>query len=341
MPKMKKILFPILLISSLIIFSKCSTDFDIYADYKDVTIVYGIIDISDDTTWVKITKAFTGPGNALLIAQNPDSSNYSYKLDVVLNGKDGNFELPPIVLDTVTIHNKALTDTVISESGDTTILNPFYSPNQLVYYAIEPLDKDAEYTLVINKTDGQLTASTSLVGDFHVTKPINRIVFSETADGSVKWISTSNGKRYEVSLRFNYLEFAPGYSDTLQKSVDWFLGVVNSKTTDGGENLEKTYSGPAFYSLLESKLEPIPNVERWADDVDITIACGSQVLATYLAINSAGGSLLEEVPVYSNIEGGTGVFASRHTITKDILLSVTTERNLIEHYNLGFKFKSK
>ncbi len=65
------------------------------------------------------------------------------------------------------------------------------------------------------------------------------------------------------------------------------------------------------------------------------------MLATYLDINPAGGSLLEEVPVYSNIEGGTGVFASRHTIMKDIKLSVTTERNLIEDYNLGFKFKSK
>jgi hypothetical protein len=341
MPKMKKIIFPFLLISSLIIFNNCSTDFDIYADYKDVTIVYGLIDISDDTTWVKITKAFTGPGNALLIAQNPDSSNYPYKLDVNLVGNKKGTELDPIVFDTITIHNKAITDTVINEAGDTTILNPFYSPNQLVYYAVATLDKDANYTLVINKTNEQLTASSDLVDDFHVGSPVNRIVFSETSDGSIKWSSTKNGKRYEVSLRFNYLELAPGYADTLRKSVDWFLGIVNSKTIDGGEDLEKTYSGPGFYSLLESKLEPIPNVERWVDNVNITIACGSQVLATYLDINSAGGSLLEEVPVYSNIEGGTGVFASRHTIVKDIRLSVTTERNLIEHYNLGFKFKSK
>ncbi len=338
---MKKIRFTFLLILSLIIFSKCSTDFDIYADYKDVTIVYGIIGISDDTTWVKITKAFTGPGNALLIAQNPDSSNYSYKLDVTLVGKKNGNELDPIVLDTITIHNKAITDTVISETGDTTILNPFYSPDQLVYYAVAQLDKDAEYTLVINKEDGQLTALTTLVNNFSISKPNARITFSQTSDGDIEWYSTKNGKRNEVSLRFKYLEFAPGYSDTLHKSIEWFLGVVNSKTTDGGEDLVKSYSGPGFYTLLESKLDPIPNVERWADSVDVTIACGSQVLSTYLDINSAGGSLLEEVPVYSNIEGGTGVFASRHTIVKYVRLSVVTERNLIEDYDLGFKFKSK
>ena len=338
---MKKIFYPLLLISSIIILNRCSTDFDIYAEYKDVTIVYGILDISDDTTWVKLTKAYTGPGNALLIAKNPDSSNYPYKLDVSLVGKEGNNVLSPIVFDTITIHNKAVTETIINEDGDTIILNPFYAPDQLLYYAAEPLNKNADYTLLINKTDKQLSASTSIVDEFNVSKPVNRISFSTTTDGSIEWKSTKNGKRYEVSLRFNYQEYAPGYSDTLNKSVEWFLGVVNSKTTDGGEGLEKTYSGPGFYTLLESKLEPIPNVQRWAGNVDITIACGSQVLATYLDINSAGGSLLEEVPVYSNIDGGTGVFASRHTIMRVVGLSVTTERNLIEDYNLGFKFKSK
>lgn len=341
---MKKIIFPILLISTLLIFNKCSTDFDIYADYKDITIVYGIMDISDDTSWIKITKAFTGPGNALLIAQNPDSSNYSYKLDVTLNGKKGNIELDPIVFDTITIHNKALTDTVINENGDTTFLNPFYSPDQLVYYAVAPLDKDAEYTLVINKKDEQLTASTHLVDNFSIIKPNNRITFPKsttTPDPPIEWRSANNGKSYEVSLRFKYLELAPGYPDTLHKSVDWPLGVVNSKTTDGGEELVKTYSGPGFYALLESNLDSIPNVERWTDSVDITIACGSQVLATYLDINSAEGSLLEEVPVYSNIVGGTGVFASRHTIMRTLRLSFVTERTLVEDYDLGFKLKSK
>lgn len=338
---MKKILLVFLLVSSLFSFNRCSTDFDMYAEYKDITIVYGLADISDDTTWVKITKAYTGPGNALLIAQNPDSSNYPYKLGVSLVGKKNGNELDPVVFDTITIHNKAITDTIINDDGDTTILNPFYSPDQLVYYAKGSLDDEAEYTLTIDKKDSQLIASTKIVNNFSVIKPVNRIVFSTTADGRINWLSAVNGKRYEVSLMFNYSEYAPGYSDTIRESVYWFLGVENSKTTDGGETMESVYSGIDFFSLLESEIPDIPNVERWADDVDITIACGSQVLATYLDINAGSGSLLEEVPIYSNIEGGSGVFASRHTILKPILLSSTTERTLVEDYDLGFKFKSK
>ncbi len=341
---MKNKIIPIALFFSLLFFTKCSTDFNMYADYKDITVVYSIANIDSDTTWVKITKAFTGPGNALLIAKNPDSSNYSYKLDATLTGKKNGTNLTPITLDTLTIHNKAIADTVISENGDTTLLNPFYAPNQLVYYAVGSLDKDAEYTLTVNKKNQKITATTSLVNNFTVSKPINRISFSNSSqspDGKIEWSSAKNGKRYEVSLRFNYLELLPGKPDTLHKSIDWFLGVVSSKTSDGGENLEETYSGPAFYNLLQNKLEAISNVERWVDNVDMTIACGSQVLATYLNINTGSGSLLEEVPDYTNIIDGVGLFASRYTNVKSIPLSVITERTLVQDYDLGFKYKTK
>lgn len=320
----------------------CSTEIDMYDDYKDVTIVYAIADISEDTTWVKITKAFIGPGNALLIASNPDSSNYSYKLEATLVGRKNGNDLEPIPLDTITIYSKHQTEYIINEDGDTIIINPFYSPAQLMYYAVGQLDSDANYTLNITRNDGvTLSASTGLVDNFSVIKPVNRIVFSQTNDGTLEWSSAKNGIRNEVSFTFHYSEFGDNYSDTLTKSVSWFVGVRDASTGDGGEGMDISYSGIRFFKILEAELPDIPNVERWAEKVDITIACGSQVLSTYLDINSGGASLLEEVPVYSNIDGGTGIFASRHTIVKTLKLSSTTERDLIEDYNLGFKFKSK
>ncbi len=339
--KMKKTILSIFILAAVIIFNNCSTDFDMYADYEDVTIVYGITDFSDDTTWVKITKAFTGPGNILLIAQNPDSSNYPYKLDATITGRKNGTDLEPMQLDTITIHNKAITDTVINNEGDTVILNPFYSPSQLMYYTTETLDQDAEYKLTINKADGAMTASTGIVNSFNINKPNSRFAFSKTSDGTIEWYSAKNGMRNEVTLRFNYLEYASGYSDTLHKYVQWYVGSKDSKTIEGSEKLVISYSGQYFFDLLETELEPVPNVERWADSVYMTIACGSQVLSTYIDINSNAGSLLEEVPIYSNIEGGSGIFASRHTVMKPIRLSLTTERTLIEDHNLGFKFKTK
>ncbi len=83
----RKIIYSVLLLSVIALFNRCSNEVDLYADYQDITIVYGILDYSDDTSWIKVTRAYSGPGNALLIAHNPDSSNYPYKLNITLTGR--------------------------------------------------------------------------------------------------------------------------------------------------------------------------------------------------------------------------------------------------------------
>ena len=52
----------------LFMFNACNTDVDLYSDYKDITVVYGLLDPGKDTNYVKINKAFLGPGNAFDIA---------------------------------------------------------------------------------------------------------------------------------------------------------------------------------------------------------------------------------------------------------------------------------
>jgi hypothetical protein len=335
----KPILYLLLLLVTITIVN-CSTDFDLYADYEDTSIVYCIADISDDTTWVRITKAYRGTDNILLNAKNPDSSNYSYKLNASLTGLKNGVSLEPIPLDTITIHHKELSDTIINYYGDTVFLNPFYAPDQLMYYAVGKLDKDALYTLSISKNNGRnVSASTTLVDEFYVTKPDRRIIFTQNTSGSIEWLSAKNGARYYISTVFNYSEYESGYNDTLQKSVDWFHKTVNAKSNNGGETMEIVYSGADFYSNLEAQLPDIPNVKRWAENVEIKIVCGSQVLISYIAINSTGASINEEVPTYTNINNGVGIFASRHTIIEKIKLSLTSERILVESYDLGFKYK--
>jgi hypothetical protein len=326
----------------LIFFGGCSTDVDMYDDYKDITVVYGIVDVDSDTTWIKITKAFSGPGNALVIAANPDSSNYPFKLDVQLIGKKlGSDALPPIVLDTITIHNKKITEYIIDDTGDTVVSHPFYGPDQLMYYTTQPLLNDYTYKLQIDNKGKVIQAETSMISNFSITGPVNRISFSLTpppTDPTIEWRSVQNGKRYEISLTFNYKELLPGSSDTTNKSVSWPVGVRKSKTVDGGEEMVISYNGSTFFALLNdpANLPVIPNVQRWAGLVDIHIAAGSQVLQTFLDINGASGSLLEEVPLYTNLDGGIGIFASRHNTVRSLKLTSLTEADLIKQ-DLGFK----
>ena len=117
-------------------FASCSTDVELYTDYKDVAIIYGLLDHQADTNFIKITRAFCGtnddPINAHEVALIADSSNYPGKLDarlVELKSTIGSQYEPTgreLVLDTMTIHDK--------EEGT------FYSPDQKVYYTTEQLN---------------------------------------------------------------------------------------------------------------------------------------------------------------------------------------------------------
>ncbi len=303
----------------------CNNDVNLYADYKEIPVIYGLLDYQNDTIWIKVTKAFSGPGNALEFAKNPDSSNYSSKLEVTLTGRKNGNDLPAIIFDTITIHNKNAGDSI------------FYYPDQLMYYSTEQLDQDAEYTLKVKLNDKDVTAKTKLVKNFHITYPVRTISF--TSDKNINWNSAINGKRYETDMVFHYEEMLPGTSDTLHKTISWHLGMKHSISTSGYESMAMGYSGDNFYKLLENKLEKIPNVQRWTGNIDVIVACASQELDTYIEINNGTSGLLQEIPTFTNINGGVGLFASRHTVVQSVPMTVTSERKLIEDYDLGFKFK--
>lgn len=319
---MKKVLFFLMLVAGVFSVYRCSNEVDLYADYKDITIVYGLLDISDDTTWIKITKAFLGPGDALSIAKNPDSSNYPYKVNASLTARKNSIDQPPIYLDTITIHNKQAGDSV------------FYYPDQLMYYTTAAIDGDAAYTLKIEDADHSISAQTKVIKNFTITKPVNRISFTSNV-GEIEWYSAENGKRYEVELIFNYKELAPGYTDTLDLQMYWFLSIEVSKDTEGGEKMQSTYAGPGFYTRVQAEIPVIDNVKRWAGPVDVVISAASQEFHTYIEANGASGNLLQEVPIYTNVENGIGIFASRHTVDKSYQLSVQSENAL---YGMGLGF---
>lgn len=308
-------------------FGSCSTDVDNYAEYKDVTIVYGLLESGKDTTFIKITKAFLGPGNALMFAQNPDSSNYAGKLDVRLQGKIGNIDLPEIILDTITKKNKLAGDSV------------FYFPEQKLYYTTAAINANATYTLVVNRGVDAISATTKPVKDFFITLPTNRFNFAATTTTSIRWNAAENGKRYEVVLVFNYNELYPGSSDTVKRSFTWNMGTKISDKLDGSESLEINYLGESFYTRLASELGDDLNVRRFAGNVDLYVSCGGDELNTYIDVNAPSNSIVQEIPEYSNIENGYGIFSGRKTIKRSYPLSVQSELKLVEGFNWGFELK--
>ena len=155
MPAMRKV-FILFCLAAVMGFSACSTDVDLYADYKEVPVVYGLLDARADTNYIKITRTFYAQGDAYTSAANPDSSNYPGKLDVRLVEYLNRDSIREIILDTITIHNK--------EQG------LFYAPDQKLYYTTEPLNLNSNsehysYRLKVVLPDRILTTKADIVGN--------------------------------------------------------------------------------------------------------------------------------------------------------------------------------
>ncbi|MFY7944302.1 MAG: hypothetical protein ACOVNZ_06950, partial [Crocinitomicaceae bacterium] len=86
---------------SLAILTSCSEEINLSGDFKETAVVYGLLDHSDSLHFIKITRAFIGPGNALEIAQIPDSSYFENVELTVSEYIGGVFQRTWLLQDTI------------------------------------------------------------------------------------------------------------------------------------------------------------------------------------------------------------------------------------------------
>ena len=102
---MDKYKHALLIFSFSWIFMSCETDIDTTAEWKDISVVYGLFDQRDSVQYIKINKAFLGEGDALLFAKENDSINYPFPLNVWVEEWDENGDkVQTIEFDTTTTY---------------------------------------------------------------------------------------------------------------------------------------------------------------------------------------------------------------------------------------------
>lgn len=284
----------------------CEEDFDINAPYKDITVVFGLIDAGQDSIFLKINKAFLGDGNVLEMAKIEDSSIYVTNLQASIEEwSNGNY-IRSYSLDTISIDNK--------EEGI------FYNPYQLIYYTpYEPVTT-SEYRLKVEVNNNIITASTKLVTDFTIKKPSSGspfVQFKPGTEGTIEWNSAENGKRYETVIRINYKEVLLNSPDTVYKNIDWGMGTKKSISDHGGEDMIVRYSNDAFYSVLgemvpyKDAAEEANVKERYTNNIDFIIAVAANDLNLYMEVNEPSNSIIQDRPDFTNVTNGLGLLSSR------------------------------
>ncbi|MCX6252428.1 MAG: hypothetical protein NTX61_16975 [Bacteroidetes bacterium] len=291
--------------------------------WQDITVVYGLLNQNKDTSFVKITKAFLGEGNALAFAKIPDSSTYPDKLDVKLEEYYEVSMGTPVLkntytFDTLTIANKQPGDSI------------FYYPYQLVYFTKNKLKKDNSDTtffyklnIAEKKTGKIITAKTPLVNPMTVSKPQkgNTVTILPNHSISLEFYTSKNGRRYQLLIRLHYSEYSS--VDTVSKTVDWIVfNNLLSNSLSGGEQKPDpnvTFFGNGLYSAMKSQIPVNPNVTRHANYVDYLFTVAGDDLNTYMNVTAPSNTIIQERPTYSNITNGIGLFSTIMTTRIDSL----------------------
>ena len=330
-----------LVFTIMVVLSSCRRSVDLYADYKVVPVVYGLLDANADTTFIKITRAFYAQNeDATQIAMNPDSSNYPGKLDVRLTEYCNGDSIRQIILDTITIWDK--------QQGT------FYSPKQKLYYTAERLMKNTkndkyQYKLTIALPDRTLESTTDIVGSGGFRVKSLAVNYSEEYFGvnrPLEFYPAINATSYDISMAFTFKEQRTPTSDSIPRTMKWTLGTYTNYELARhmvDDYYRVSYRPERFYDQLRAFLgadTAIAGLTRLIGDypVEITIAAAGSELTQYIEWNSLGNYGTQGGNDFTLIDGGMGVFSSRMMATRKVRLAGTTVPDLLAHRNWGFKF---
>ena len=334
---MQKILF--FFISAIVFLNSCSTDVNINANWKDVTVVYSILNLNDTIQYVKINKAFLGDANAYDMAKNSDSLFYASINKVTLQqgrtNSNGDWEAygQEIILNKTTDIPK---DTGIFANNRNDI---FFTTNKLTYD-----DKYNEYRLTIDIPGKDLiTATTKVFNQLTVKEPTSwgnrKVNFASSVPYTVKWNSTKDARLYELTIRFWYYEIIG--TDTTLKHLDWAQPRTTSSKLESEVEMTLDIDGAGFFKYVQSQLKPLESGKRLSrrkKAIDFMFLIGGDNLNTYIQVSSPSNTIVQEKPSYTNINGenNLGIFSCRFDKT---IPEQEADRRMIDSLALGMYTK--
>ncbi len=310
---MRKILAFFFIVLNLILIS-CKEDIELVGEFKETAIVYGLIDQADSVHFIKINRAFIGPGNALEIAQIPDS-NYFEKLEgTVKEIINGNI-----------VRTWDLKDTVITNKDENGI---FYAPEQKVYYfshsMSSPLVKEATYQLEIIANKGEskeftITGQTGLVSGMisPQTNPSSSFQFVDNQGvlkaSSITLSDIGAAKIINMKLKIQIDEISA--TDTNRLEIP--MNIADAEVTS---SYSAAVQGKTFFELIQSSLTDDNNIiKRKLVSIDVYITGGSDEFLTYYTSSKPSISLVQSKPSYTNLSTNNdnnvlGIFTSKQTL---------------------------
>ena len=327
MQKIKKYLCFIFISLGLVVLNSCNEKIELIGDFVETAVVYGLLDQADSLHYIKINRAFIGPGNALEIAQIADSSYFTNVDATISEYLNGNLTRSWLLRDTI-LDNK-------DPNG------VFYAPEQKVYYfktmptgfngviqtstnpQMTSLNPQAIYKIdiVINNGAFSVSGETELVRGITSAAATQNFNF-KFADNPGEYTSTgitvsSTGNSYVLNTQLK-IAFNEWENNTYsEKSFFWNLGEADVQPYD---LRTFTANGETFYDLMKSNCTENSSIsKRTFKGVTIKITGGAEELYNFIAVNKPSSGLAQSKPTYTNLTATNGkrvigIFSSRQTV---------------------------
>lgn len=278
----------------------CSKELIVNAPWKDVSVIYGILDKTTDTNYIRIHRGYLGDEGFAGGNNEPDSLYYkepNVKIEYYLNGALVNsFDL---VKD----------ESIELDSG-------FFTTEEYRTYRLDqPLQNLGEYKLVVEKSElglNDVYATTPIVRDFGIDRPNQnqRINYTALNGLKIQWESTRNGRLYEVRTRLHYMEMSlANDKDTTVHSVDFVHSTRTSSGLTGGQAFVAVIDYDSYYRFLSSNIPVDTSVIRFYRGTDIIISSAADEFTTYMNVNAPANTVVQDRPHFTNIMGGDGANA--------------------------------
>ena len=314
---------------------------DINAEYRNLTVIYGLLDPDEDTNYIRIQRGYLGDAAASASYDRSDSLYYdSADIDVVIreynSGESNVLREAPMIFD----NSIALDDGIFTGEG----YGLYRVPSDFT------LARDKEYEVAVTRlSDGSISsARTGIVGTITLTQP-RQPLNQRFYDGRIEFDidqdlegrnpdATLKMTAYQTIIYFHYKEV------NLDAGTEEFkteiMRLPLEESTFDEQNL--LFGSGSLNAALAGRLskDPSKRILRFFQDLDIRIVGASEELMTYIDLNRPATGVNQNRPQYQQVVNGTGILSSRTQVFReDIELQSTVyDRLLVSNLTCDLNF---
>lgn len=302
--------FPIVLVLAAWFIVGCNNDLDLVAPQKDIPVVYGVWTKNETEHYLRVERAFIDENtDAITLAGN--SENYTYDNIVVQARKLNDGLLLP--LERVDGNLEGL-------QRDAGI---FATDPNVLYKLSTNFAGGQDVELLIDRGDGSpvVTSLMNIISDIDLKtpNPDNGSTVDVRPDRNyiVTFEPPAEAKIFDVDIVFEYYEFSPSGVRTPKEVVWNFASNVIKEDSDQFFRIER--EGFGLFSALSAAIQPEQGVTRQFRKFRFEVVGGGEALKEFIRLTQAntGITSAQEVPNFSNLSEGLGIFSSEFTLVVD------------------------